>query len=321
MVSFVLCYRFLESEHENIQFSNDISRYDVHHAKMHNLYKTRLYDYGDETRALGPALKFMFARDPYTRIWSAYLDKFVLPLFWHTGKEVVKEMRNNATKASLECGHDITFKEFLFYIFRHVNGTWPEVVLNEHFKPVVFNCNPCKHHFDVVGKAETFTSDSELIFASSGFFRENTSNKEVDHDMSEVNDIVEYNFDFKYIPSIYGKIYRTCLSYCIIAERLWKVFQYNGYIGFEITLPEHFRCNNTNTGKKKFAKHLVDVIKQARANAEQTTLARWKKQRVQSMRGAYRSLPNDALKAFQRTFKIDFLLFQYEPVPSWLESG
>ena len=83
---------------------------------MHNLYKTRLYDYGDEKRALGPALKFMFARDPYTRIWSAYLDKFVLPLFWHTGKEVVKEMRNNATKASLECGHDVTFKEFLFYI-------------------------------------------------------------------------------------------------------------------------------------------------------------------------------------------------------------
>ena len=176
----------------------------------------------------------------------------------------------------------------------------------------------------MVGKAETFTSDSELIFASSGFFRENTSNKEVDHIMSEVNDIVEYNFDFKFIPSIYGKIYRTCLSYCIIAERLWNVFQYNGYIGFEITRPEHFRCNNTNTtntGKKKFVEQLVDVIKQARANAEQTTLARWRKQRVQSMRGAYRSLPNDALKAFQRTFEIDFLMFQYEPVPSWLGSG
>ena len=248
----------------------------------------------------------------------------MLPDFWHMGRKVVQELRSNATNASIECGHDVTFREFVLYNFRHVNGTWPGVVLNEHFKPIVYNCNPCKHEFDVVGKAETFTSDTELLFASSGLLRTIPVNKQADHVMTEVKDLVEYNLDIMNKLSIHGNIAKKCLSFGIIAERLWTVFQYNGYLGSEVTIPEQFIRDDRKATKKKitkFARQLVDVISQARANTDRKTLATWKKQRVESMRKAYISLSDIELRAFQKTYATDFTLFQYDKVPSWLRSS
>jgi len=238
------------------------------------------------------------------------------------GRKVVQE----CYIASIECGHDVTFREFVLYNFRHVNGTWPEVVLNEHFKPVLYSCNPCKHEFDVVGKAESFTSDTELLFASSssGLLRTIPVNKQANHVMTEVEDLVEYNFDIRNKLSIHGNIANKCLSLGIIAERLWKVFQYNRYLASEVTIPEQFIRDDTNATKKeitKFARQLVDVISQARANTDRRTLATWKKQRVESMRKAYLSLSDPVLTAFQRTYATDFIMFQYDKVPSWLRSS
>jgi len=103
-----------------------------------------------------------------------------------------------------------------------------------------------------------------------------------------------------------------------------KVFQYNGYLGKEVTIPKQFIRAYTNATKKeitKFARQLVDVISRARANIGRKTLATWKKQRVESMRKAYLSLSDPVLRAFQRTYATDFILFQYDKVPSWLKSS
>ena len=44
------------------------------------------------------SLRFMVTRDPFARLWSAYVDKFILPDFWgHTGIYVVRRFRKNPT--------------------------------------------------------------------------------------------------------------------------------------------------------------------------------------------------------------------------------
>ena len=50
-----------------------------------------------ENEVMAPdSLRFMVTRDPFARLWSAYVDKFILPDFWgHTGIYVVRRFRKN----------------------------------------------------------------------------------------------------------------------------------------------------------------------------------------------------------------------------------
>jgi len=280
---------------------------------MTNIVKTDFRTPKDE-EWMRPALLFMYARDPYTRMWSAYLDKFVLPDFWAQGKRFIRELRPIATAESLKCGHDVTFQEFIRYSFSHMNSTEPGEILNEHFKPIYYNCNPCKHKFDLIGKAESFTNDTELVFASSGLFGTIPSDHETDQVMSEIQDLVQYNLNIRDKHYIF-EIPKDCLTADLIARRLWSVFQYNGYIGKDIPFQEI----PTESSSNDIVMLLVKNVRNVRKTADQATLDTWKKQRVNSMRNAYLTLPSSLLELFQKMYAVDFHLFQYEAHPNWLK--
>ena len=65
--------------------------------------------------------KFMFVREPYSRVLSGYVDKLFSPntQYWKaTGSYIVSKIRKNADPLSLRCGHDVTFAEFVRYIIQ-----------------------------------------------------------------------------------------------------------------------------------------------------------------------------------------------------------
>ncbi|WAR09593.1 hypothetical protein MAR_034669, partial [Mya arenaria] len=127
-----------------------------------------------------PALKFMFSRDPYTRLWSAYLDKFVLPDFWHTARNAIPVVRQNVTKSALKCGHDLTFEEFLRY------------------------------NYDHRGAAETFDEDTNLVLASARTLGVIPHNPKESRLQREITDLVDYNHDIVLRTHLHGNISVDC---------------------------------------------------------------------------------------------------------------
>ena len=64
------------------------------------------------------SVKFVFVREPYGRVFSAYNNKILAPnpVFWNMGKKIVAATRENPSNESLKYGHDVTFSEYIKYL-------------------------------------------------------------------------------------------------------------------------------------------------------------------------------------------------------------
>ena len=108
---------------------------------------------------------FTFVREPYSRIFSAYNGKLLTTnhYYWiEVGREVVKRVRVNPSNESLTSGHDVTFAEFIQFLILQLRY---DVNIDRHFVPMYERCNPCRMHFDYIGKLETFEDDANFIIS------------------------------------------------------------------------------------------------------------------------------------------------------------
>lgn len=104
--------------------------------------------------------KFVFVRDPFTRLVSAYRNKFQTPnTEFHVsyGQKIVRQYRKNASSGATD-GHDVTFQEFVRYILDE-NG--PE--MNEHWMSVYDICQPCLIPYDFIGSFEFLNLDTKAL--------------------------------------------------------------------------------------------------------------------------------------------------------------
>ncbi|VDH93989.1 Hypothetical predicted protein [Mytilus galloprovincialis] len=98
--------------------------------------------------------KFLFVRDPYSRLLSGYLDKIFSPSpYWFLiGSKAVEFTR----KQKNHCGHDVTFPEIN-------GGVLHTEELNKdrdgHFLPATDHCRPCVVQYNYNGKMKTFADD------------------------------------------------------------------------------------------------------------------------------------------------------------------
>ena len=91
--------------------------------------------------------KFMFVRDPYSRVLSGYVDKLFSPNTMYqkhiTCAFVVSEIREDASSLSIHCGHDVTFPKFIKYI---ILSEKRRIHRDRHFTPMNEHCRPCQIH-------------------------------------------------------------------------------------------------------------------------------------------------------------------------------
>ena len=217
--------RFLNKDfppgHINISTPFDLPRHFIHNGQ----FKTtpRITHNQEGAAKLHKMVNsFMFTRDPYSRLWSGYLDKLFLPKFWSMGKTIVRSERQQPTKLSLQCGHDVSFPEFIRYVVKQPNS-------NVHFAPIHTMCDPCQTHFKFKGKVETFVRDAKHIMNETGIISDVGMTVSSDTAINEMKYISENLLNKKY-----GTL---CHNKALICRRLWNVFQNNGYIGFEIDFP------------------------------------------------------------------------------------
>ena len=111
-------------------------------------------------RKLNEYYKFMFVREPLTRLWSAYKDKFLLnhsvSFHVHYGKRIVKKFRTNSDANAK--GNDVTLTEFLQFLDQS-----NELNMNEHWMPFYKLCQPCAVSYNFIGSFENIQHDAVQV--------------------------------------------------------------------------------------------------------------------------------------------------------------
>ncbi|XP_077984734.1 carbohydrate sulfotransferase 14-like [Glandiceps talaboti] len=108
--------------------------------------------------------KFMFVREPLSRLLSAYRNKFgekFEDFIRRYGKYIVRRYRPDAGPAPQ--GDDVTFTEYVQYL--------TEANLNQmdiHWMPMHELCQPCIINYDFVGNFENLDEDVDHVLKTTG---------------------------------------------------------------------------------------------------------------------------------------------------------
>ena len=241
-------------------------------------------------------ISFLFVRDPYARLLSAYFDKLFIPntFFWKTtGRYIVSNFRPNASKHSLRCGHDVTFPEFIKYVI-HSQETGKH--RDGHFVPIHDHCNICHRHYDFIGHLESFTEDVNYI-------------------LDDIHSPYKYNVDFsaktisesskRTLVSMRNEV-KQCMTIYEATQRLWNRYLERGIISkhelFPIKPGEASYITADN-----FSELAIQALNRSRLHMEK------KIQQNEALAEGFAYVPLlDKLK-LKETLFLDFLLFGFNP--------
>ena len=233
------------------------------------------------------------ARDPYSRLYSAYVDKVLLQRF---GSGKLK--RNNLHSA---CGSEITFQEFLSAILK---TTFEGKPLNRHWAPIISLCNPCSVTPFALVKQETFSTDVEFVLHEIGVTADELK---VLHDALHGNRIQTTVTGIVYTALKSKPKSEACTPTTLdVAESIWQSFQIQGYIRSDFPLPVEF-IPSVEDIRPKF---LTDLILKT-INENPLTVEESKQQRRQYLVDAYNEIDKKIIEDIQRVYRQDFILFDY----------
>lgn len=309
--------RFLTGDYVNnssIQTFEDIPRTEAHFSPMKRTKKFSLGSTRTVQELNKDGYKFMVSRDPYTRLWSGYLDKLFLPDFWIMfGGKIISQVRKNPDIISRTCGHNVSFPEFLEYVAMNLEK---RKRIDMHFHESYIRCNPCELTFHQIAKIETFSDDFNLLLDENNLTDSiKTSASNNDHSLEEIRTLTAYNFDVAHFWLKSG-VKDTCKNVLLIAERIWKTFQMNGYIGDDYTFPQTEIKYMSERGNIR--DYLTEKLTAVRNSASDEDKKAWKEQRNLYLRQAYKNVPLSLRHRIRKVFELDFELFGYDPEPEYV---
>eukprot|EP00057_Strongylocentrotus_purpuratus_P034636 XP_796013.2 PREDICTED: carbohydrate sulfotransferase 11 [Strongylocentrotus purpuratus] len=117
--------------------------------------------------------KVMFVREPFTRIISAYKNKYkdlnvfrLAPEYLkQVARRIMRKYRPGATPRDLITGENITWAEFTDYLVDPAER--PQ--FDEHWKESYKLCSPCKIKYDFIGKLENIEKEANYVLQNSNF--------------------------------------------------------------------------------------------------------------------------------------------------------
>ncbi|KAK3106484.1 hypothetical protein FSP39_020823 [Pinctada imbricata] len=246
--------------------------------------------------------KFLFVRNPFERILSTYIDKFVSPniYYFFIAKYMIQSERKNPNKQALECGHDIAFEEFIRAV---VSKETPD----EHWCPVYRICDVTNINYSFIGKMETFVKDSEAVLHKvdkDHLIKTNTNQSETNNDILTIN--IKRAFDFESLRFFNG-LNCSFLDFTFALQRVWKVLQLKGIIDHMQMFPFPSRIHSSVTEEsfRAAVQHAVQMSFKIYSPSDLRKHVLFK---------AYSVLPNDLQNHFIQHFKYDFSMFGYATI-------
>lgn len=249
--------------------------------------------------------KFLFVRDPYSRILSAYVDKLFAPnpVFWKTlAKHQIDRFRPKSQPRN-PCGADLTFEEYVKAIVENHRKPQESGKVDCHDESFTGACHPCEINYNFVGKMENFTVDSNHILKT--LHMETTIEALKKHgkelaDMEATSDTV--NSPFKWKADI-----KKCIPWKEALNRIWRKLQIRGVIGKQqLPLSEEEAESIT---KEEFIKLILKT-------QALTPYSERKQQRKEAFREIFASVPIKHLEELKVAYKTDFDFFEYNTEPA-----
>ncbi|KAK3586989.1 hypothetical protein CHS0354_026705 [Potamilus streckersoni] len=246
---------------------------------------------------------FLFVRNPYSRILSAYVDKLFAPnpIFWKIGKKIVGPLRNKTVNGQRKdkCGSDVTFSEYVQAVTkRHLlNGS-----IDCHDADYMSYCHVCDVAYKFVGRLESFYTDAFFLF------KQLNLNETLKIMRKEMKLLSDQDAVLDSVSSAYKwrKDIEKCISWDAALRRVWKKLQIRGIIGKD-------KYPLSESESKQITRD--DFIKLVMETQERTPYALRKNQRNQAFVEIFRTVPLEVLKDFKTAFEHDFYLFEYDPSP------
>ncbi|XP_067664223.1 uncharacterized protein [Haliotis asinina] len=283
---------------KTVQNPYEIDRYYVHHGSKPNRFVHRFKD--PLLKAILPSLtRVAFARDPYSRLWSAFVDKIILPDSWKDhGLSIYKHRR----LGNVECPLNITFEDFLIYATK--------IRSDAHWVPLHTVCNPCTLFPQYIGKMETFSRDTKYILNKVGLGYLLSNKSQTSHAEDEMQMLIAYHFELQSRRGINKK----CLTTTNLAKRLWQAFQFNGYISLDDIFPEQ-NVQEVLAGLTvpQARDEVIRLILQHYRDSKATNV---KEQRHAVLVNAYKQIPLELREYIRNKYEHDFDLYDYEPYPA-----
>jgi len=140
------------------------------HSQQCGAYLKTLDMYTEEEikHRLDTYFKFMFVRNPFERILSAYRNKFTVSYNKYFpkryGRDIIKKYRKKPTVKAVNDGIDVTFDEFIKYLL----DPETERPLNAHWRQYYKLCHPCIMRYDAIGEYDTLDADMDYVLQKIG---------------------------------------------------------------------------------------------------------------------------------------------------------
>ncbi|XP_060073123.1 carbohydrate sulfotransferase 11-like [Ylistrum balloti] len=267
-----------------------VNREDVH-GKNEIMFSSMFKYHSDSMKTV------LVTRNPYTRLFSAFVDKYYTLSSW--GTTVAKRYRKrpyNTTRGY--CGYNVTLQEMLDYV---TSGTQIE----EHTIPVSNLCKPCTVHYDLICKQETLNADMEHVL--------NVINTSTSVRQAIVNQIhgkgLEDTF-YSWISSqltYFSKFKQFCSDHLFYVETLWRALQFQGHIDSSFEFPAHeFKLKETLQAQD-LVTNIMRLIKPRQISKSQSSM-----QKKRILAEAYGKIKPETLARIQRVYAQDFHLFGYD---------
>ncbi|XP_021379144.1 uncharacterized protein LOC110466747 isoform X1 [Mizuhopecten yessoensis] len=253
-------------------------------------------------------LTVMITRDPYSRLFSTFVDKYFL--LGRLGRELAthlkrgfREDRNNEY-----CGYDITFQEFLDYIV-FLAQSMKE--LNEHMVPVAQLCDVCNMKYDLICRQESLSEGITEVLR----LTKNVTSSRLNAIRQSINTTSPYASMLSLISSQifdYNNHRQDCPNQLSFMRKMWKTFQVQGLVNSVIKFPEEIFSGFLFVEKEAQAitSASLQVIQSNPLSKKQR-----QQQRLTALTIAYRNIRWQTIVNLQKVFKLDFLLFGYSNYP------
>ena len=253
------------------------------------------------------SFKFLFIRNPYSRVYSAFVDKLLPPnpYFWKVlGVKSITQFRKNPSSKSRTTGYDVTFAEYVKYVIKSLQT---KKDLDAHHIPIFDKCEPCAVEFDYIGKMESFPEDSMYILKKMELNStvEKFSDSAVYKDMSAEDALIDTTTS----PFMWKRDIMKTISWETALRRTWLKLQMRGLVDLDQTFESYVSKDVIGTIKDK---EFQAIANEARKKSDPVKL---KRQKSEGMREAYLTVHLDDVKLLRSLYKTDLEIFKYEESP------
>ena len=249
----------------------------------------------------------MFVRDPFTRAFSCWVDKFYSTnvAYWSSFGKTIKSYRSDSSKKNSQCGHDISIAEFIDFLVKTISKS---ACTDVHFSPNHEHCFQCNFQYDYIGKYETLREDTYFLLQTMNLSDTVTF---TDFRKDAVYDatvgLVEWLFTQK------EPIKKCGVSFQCSLFRSWRQFQGRGILDKHAEFPYSDESVVKALTPQQLINDLFFVHKRSDTNG-------LKNNRQEALAQAFQSVPKYLLQKFIDVFKLDFEMFDYETSPGYLNS-